>query len=163
MIRRGAVLAMVLSGCSQTTATKAGALGPIALTRSGEAVAAEAVPANAWEAKVAVCGVQPLESAMVHLAWRTVSRENARWVTDVRAELVEPATALMVEVRSPAQVGGASLEVNAPWVDVVGLEVKCRRRELRFPQLHEQDTVTLVQLKANGEFSVDGLPYVQAR
>ncbi len=160
MTLRCVLLAMLVSGCNQTTATKPGALGPLTLERTGEPLPPDAVPANDWEAKVTLCGAPPLEPAKVHVAWRTVSRENERWVTGVRAELEVSSPSLVVEVNSPAKVGGASLQPDAPWVDVVSLEVKCRRRELRFPQLHEQDTVALVQLKATGEFSVDGQPYV---
>lgn len=154
---RWSLLCLVgLAACAESTSTPAGPLPEFRLVRSGEAVSAAAQPLGKWESLVPVCDAMPFRPAFVRLSWSTVKAEGSGWIDAVSAVLVTPGDALVVNVVSDVEVGGASLEAGAPWVDVASVQVKCERETFRFPKKYEQKLSSLVQLKADGFVSFGG-------
>lgn len=151
------VVSLVLLGaCAESTATPAGPLPVLRLVRSGEAVRASAQPQASWESLVPVCEAMPFRPAFVRFTWSSVKADRDGWVSSVAATLVTPGDALVVNLVTDVDVGGASLEAGAPWVDVANVQVNCERRAFRFPKKYEQQLSSLVQLKADGFVSYGG-------
>ncbi|MDX2012930.1 MAG: hypothetical protein SFW67_22235 [Myxococcaceae bacterium] len=152
-----------LCGCSQTSSTPPGALPRPSLLRStGQPPAPADADSARSEVTVETCRGAPFLPASLKVSWERTTRDPDGWIRDVQVELLDAPEGLIVELAPTVTVGGANLEPNAPWVDVADVAVSCTRRQFRFPRQYDQSLKGLVQLKASGEFSVDGSPWTPA-
>lgn len=156
------MVSLLCVGCDETKATGIGALSSFALARvAGPTPPAGALPTTRWTMTASVCGASPFEPARVRVDWAASKVESDVFLTDLKLSVVEPSEGLVVTVNPSVDIGGASLEAGAPWVDLATLAVHCERKTFRFPRQYEQRLRTLIQLKATGEGSADG-PMVRA-
>jgi hypothetical protein len=156
-------LGVVMVGCTQTVATPPGPLAPLALVRTGRIPPGTAeTTAARYQGHYEICAQAPFQPAMVDISWTAARRGEEGWIVEAVAKLVEAPDGLVVTVEPNVKVGGASLEANAPWVDLADLTLRCTRQRFRFPRYYEQSLLGLVQLKATGEASVDGAPWQPA-
>lgn len=118
----------------------------------------ETVPTR-YRGTFEVCAGAPFPPAEVEVSWTGARRGAEAWLSEPAVKLLDAPDGLVVELMPNARVGGASLDPDAPWVELADLTFHCTRRQFRFPKLHEQALVGLVQLKATGEASIDGSPW----
>ena len=99
----------------------------------------------------AVCEDEGFESAEVKLTWRTFSVGEDTYVAEVAAALVKSGEHQIVTLEDAPTVGGVGLEVNAPWLGVVQVVLRCHRKGRQGVRSYDFQDLAILPLQADGE------------
>jgi hypothetical protein len=143
--------------CSGTEATPAGLIAQVDL-RAQLSARGPSIPSelDEHEANFEVCAVDdaPFDPVGLRIVWHSFAGDHGdAYIVDYAVWLTEPSKGAVVAVTSPdpeSNIGGLSLEVGAPWIDVALITVTCEREAFVAPRKYEQRLIDQLQIVADG-------------
>lgn len=152
-----AALTLLLTACADTISTPVGPLPEMSLTRTGQRAPSGVGTPATFVASTIVCDAPPFSPAIVEVRWTAQAFGAEHFLSAIGLSVTSPGENLAVSAAA-VSVGGASLEANAPWVDLADVTISCTRKAFRFPRTYEQSLKSLIQVRADGSATVNGTP-----